>query len=84
MEIFIIVFLFVILPLVIAANIADNKSRNVIVWALLGTIFGWLAVIVVACLSDKTVNELDKKREELKKDLEIQILQNQLNKLKNA
>lgn len=84
MELFILVFIFVIAPILICANLADNKARSVIPWVLVSLFFGWLAVLVLACLSDKTVNKSEADREELKKDLEIQILQQQLNNLKNS
>ena len=49
----IIIFAFVgqMIPVVISAVIASYKERNELLWAFLGLIFGWIAVLIVACLS---------------------------------
>ena len=45
------VLLGMILPALIAAGIGGAKKRGSGIWFLLGLIFSWIAVLIVACLS---------------------------------
>ncbi len=83
MEPLILVFIFVILPILVCSNIADNKGRNIPIWVLLSLLFSWLAVLIIACLSDKTVDQSVEEKAQLKADLEIKILKAQLKSLEN-
>ena len=39
---------------VIAGNLAERKGKDVTIWALLGFLFGLIAIIFLACSSDET------------------------------
>lgn len=46
-----VVFFGMIIPGIIASVIGSSKERGGGIWLLLGLIFSWLAVLIVACLS---------------------------------
>jgi len=48
------IFLFWILPIILAYKIADSKNRNHRLWAVGAFFFGWLAVIILALQSKRT------------------------------
>ena len=55
----IIIFVGQMIPIIISAIIASYKERSELLWAFLGLIFGWIAVLIIACLSiskQKTLN----------------------------
>ena len=39
---------------IIAKNMAEKKGKDGLVWLLLGFLFGLIAIIILACASDKT------------------------------
>ena len=47
----IIIFVGQMIPIIISAIIASCKERSELLWAFLGLIFGWIAVLIIACLS---------------------------------
>jgi len=51
MNIFWIVLLLILLPAVIAGSLGSAKDRGGGIWFILGLIFSWFAVLIVACLS---------------------------------
>jgi hypothetical protein len=70
--IFLSVFWFI--PMALADNIGRKKNRGGFWW---GCLFGWLGVLIVACLGRiPTVEELELERQH--RELQIQALQQQL------
>ena len=48
----IICFILRMIPIIVSTVIAAKKERSEMLWAFLGLLFGWIAVLIVACLSN--------------------------------
>ena len=48
----ILLILLIIPPPIIACSIAIRKGRSRFSWVMLGLLFGWIAVVIVACIAD--------------------------------
>ena len=43
---------------IIAKNMAEKKGKDGLVWLLLGFLFGWIAIIILACSPDKIPDKI--------------------------
>ena len=37
-------------PIFICSNLAANRGKSGCLWAFLGLMFGWIAVLIIACM----------------------------------
>lgn len=44
-----------IVPMWLCIRLAGRKNRDRVVWGVMGLVFSWLGVIVLACLKPRTV-----------------------------
>ena len=54
MYMFIVVIILGIVWAIIARNLAERKGKDVLAWTLLGFLFGWIAIIILACSQDES------------------------------
>ena len=83
---FVLIFTLKMIPVVISTIIATRKDRSEMAWAFLGLFFGWIAVLIVACLSSSSPSSNYHSEEliELKKLLDHDIItQEEFEKKKN-
>lgn len=46
-----IIIIMSILPIVIAVKLAKERNENTTLWGILALLFGWIAVLILACIS---------------------------------